>query len=171
MLGIRNAEHAGSVRSQGRPPRSQRLCGEIAFGCGRTAPCSSVVSFIPLVAAPLPYYYALELAFFLTRFMAALLWSAQASSEPHTHLSLIKHVPGKFGAEPARSSSCSSTSEGWEKISQGERFLRTSGGGAGGLNAEFCWRGCFFNGPTAPAGAGCKAGPDSRSERFLRTPG
>src|SRR5438128_5662277 len=80
-----------------------------------------------LVAAPLPYYYALELAFFLARFMAALLWSAQASSEPHTRLSLIKHVPGKFGAEPARSSSCSSTSEGWEKISQGERFLRTPG--------------------------------------------
>src|SRR6266540_2055510 len=25
--------HAGSVRSQGRPPRSPRLCGEV-FGCG-----------------------------------------------------------------------------------------------------------------------------------------
>src|SRR5439155_14026420 len=29
LPGIRNSEHAGSVRSQGRPPRSPRLYGEI----------------------------------------------------------------------------------------------------------------------------------------------
>ena len=45
VRGVRNAEHAGSVRSQGRPLRSPRLCGEIRFGCGWAALCSSVVSF------------------------------------------------------------------------------------------------------------------------------
>src|SRR5439155_20167270 len=47
----RSTLEAGSVRSRGRNFRSLRLCGEIRFGCGWAAPCSSVVSFILLVAA------------------------------------------------------------------------------------------------------------------------
>ena len=34
--GVRNSEHAGSVRFQGRPPRTPRLCGEafwLRLGC------------------------------------------------------------------------------------------------------------------------------------------
>src|SRR6266498_640801 len=42
---VGHSRHAGSVRSQGRPLRSPRLCGEIRFGCGYAALCSSVVSF------------------------------------------------------------------------------------------------------------------------------
>src|SRR6266568_6508413 len=42
--GVRNSEHAGSVRSQGRPPRSPRLRGEafgVVFGCGSAASWNS----------------------------------------------------------------------------------------------------------------------------------